>query len=133
MAAIYDYTGVVETVCEKQTFSSGFFKQDLVLTDDVGESARFPNHIAFTFKKDNCALLANVQKGQRAKVRFAVDGRAWTDPASGKTRYFTDLTALKLEMLSGDGTSVEPVPAAAEPPADPLASDSENLSDDIPF
>ena len=116
MAAIYEYTGVVEAVCEKQTFPSGFSKRDLVLTDDVGQQSQYPNHIAFTFKKDNCALLDSVKKGDRAKVRFAIDGRIWNDPKTGKNKYFTDLTALKLEMLNGDGSATEPVPQPAEAP-----------------
>ena len=116
MAAIYEYTGVVEAVCEKQTFPSGFSKRDLVLTDDVGQQSQYPNHVAFTFKKDNCALLDSVKKGDRAKVRFAIDGRIWNDPKTGKNKYFTDLTALKLEMLNGDGSATEPVPQPAEAP-----------------
>ena len=90
MQAIYEYTGIVETVCELQTFSSGFTKRDLVLTDDNDVQTKYPNHIAFTFKKDNTAKLDKVQKGQRAKVRFAIDGRVWQDPKTGKNRYFTD-------------------------------------------
>ena len=65
MQAIYEYTGIVENICELQTFASGFTKQDLVLTDDNDVQTKYPNHIAFTFKKDNTAKLNNVQKGQR--------------------------------------------------------------------
>ena len=129
MQAIYEYTGIVEAVCELQTFPSGFTKRDLVLTDDNDVQTKYPNHIAFTFKKDNTALLNNVQKGQRAKVRFAIDGRVWQDPKTGKNRYFTDLTALKLELLDGDGSSTEPMPEPAEVPPDVLAGDT----DDLPF
>ena len=114
MSAQYEYTGVVKKVMPVQTFSSGFTKRDLVLTDDVDSTSRYPNVIAFTFKKDNCALLDSVQEGQRVKVRFAIDGREWTNP-QGQVKYFTDLTAFKLEILSGDGTSVEPMPAPADP------------------
>ena len=114
MAAIYEYTGVVKKVQPTQTFSSGFTKRELVLTDDIDSTSRYPNVIAFTFKKDNCSLLDGVQEGQRAKVRFAIDGREWTNP-QGQVKYFTDLTALKIEIISGDGSSVEPVPAPADP------------------
>ena len=127
MQAIYEYTGVVETVCKLQTFASGFTKQDLVLTDDNDVQTKYPNHIAFSFKKDNTNLLKNVQKGQRAKVRFAIDGRVWQDPKTGKNRYFTDLTALKLELLDADGTSTEPMPDPADIPDDVLAGDTEDL------
>ena len=74
MAAIYEYTGVVEKVLELQTFASGFTKRDLVLGEDVGAETKYPNHIAFTFKKDSTSLLDGVREGQRCKVRFAIDG-----------------------------------------------------------
>lgn len=130
MAAIYEYTGVVEKVLETQTFASGFTKRDVVLTDDVGTDTKWPNHIAFTFKKDAASLLDGVQKGQRAKIRFAIDGRVWNDPKSGKDRYFTDLTGLKLEVLNGDGTSTEPVPAPVAPED---FGDAAGDIDDMPF
>lgn len=114
MAAIYDFTGMVEKVLATQTFSSGFTKRDVVMTDSDANS-KWPNHIAFTFKKDNVSLLDNVQPGQRAKIRFAIDGREWTNP-QGQVKYFTDLTGLKLELLNADGSSTEPVPAP--PPMD---------------
>ena len=114
MAAIYEYTGVVEKVLDLQTFASGFTKRDVVLTDDIGQESKWPNHIAFTFKKDSTSLLDGLKPGLRAKIRFAIDGREWTNP-QGHVKYFTDLTGLKLEVLKDDGTSTEPVPAPAEP------------------
>ncbi|MBR1922062.1 MAG: DUF3127 domain-containing protein [Kiritimatiellae bacterium] len=125
MAAIYEYTGVVEKVLPTQSFASGFSKRDIVMTDDVGADAKWPNHIAFTFKKEAAAVLDTVKEGQRAKIRFAIDGREWTSP-QGQVKYFTDLTGLKLEVLNADGSSTEPIPAPAEPDfADDLGSDVE--------
>lgn len=128
MAAIYEYTGVVEKVLATQTFASGFSKRDIVLTDDVGSDTKWPNHIAFTFKKDAASVLDTVKEGQRVKIRFAIDGREWTNP-QGQVKYFTDLTGLKLDVLNEDGTSTGPVPAPAEPdfPADA------GEVDDMPF
>jgi len=128
MAAIYEYTGVVEKVLATQTFSSGFSKRDIVMTDDVGTDTKYPNHIAFTFKKDNASVLESVREGQRAKIRFAIDGREWTNP-QGQVKYFTDLTGLKLEVLNADGSSTEPVPA----PAEPDFPEGGDAIDDMPF
>jgi hypothetical protein len=129
MAAIYEYTGVVEKVLPVQTFASGFTKRDVVLTDDIGQESKWPNHIAFTFKKDNASILDGVKEGQRAKIRFAIDGREWTNP-QGQVKYFTDLTGLKLDVLNADGTSTEPVPA---PPAPEDAAVDAGDLDDMPF
>ena len=52
----------------------------------------WPNVVAFAFKKDNVAKLDGVKPGMRVKVGFAVDGREWTDPKTGKVRYFSSLS-----------------------------------------
>ena len=127
MSQVYEYTGVVEEVLPVQTFSSGFTKRDLILGNDVDSPSKYPNPVKFSFKKDNCSLLDGVNKGQRAKVRFVIDGRKWEGQKG--VQYFVDLTALKIEVLNADGSSTEPVPAPAEPdmPADV------NDVDDMPF
>ena len=125
----YDYTGVVEVVGEVQTFQSGFTKRELVVGNDINSQSKYPNPVLFTFKKDKCSLLDAVKKGERVKVQFTIDGRRWDGPNG--TRYFTDLTGWKLDVLNADGTATEavPVPPPAEPPADVDAGDP----DDLPF
>ena len=85
----------------------------------------WPNVVAFAFKKDNVAKLDGVKPGMRVKVGFAVDGREWTDPKTGKVRYFSDLTALRLEQLDG---AVQ-VPELADPSSLPPEPDD----GDMPF
>ena len=127
MSQIYEYTGVVEDVLATQTFSSGFTKREVIIGNDVDSPSKYPNPVKFAFKKDNCSLLDGVKKGQRAKVRFAIDGRRWEGPKG--VQYFVDLTGLKIEVLNADGTSTEPVPAPAEPD---LPADAGDV-DDMPF
>ncbi|MBS7287039.1 MAG: DUF3127 domain-containing protein [Kiritimatiellae bacterium] len=127
MSQIFEYTGVVDEVLPVQTFSSGFTKRDVIIGNDVDSPSKYPNPIKFSFKKDNCSLLDGVRKGQRAKVRFAIDGRRWEGPRG--VQYFVDLTALKIEVLNADGSSTEPVPAPAEPD---VAFDAGEL-DEMPF
>ena len=113
---MYEFTGKVKGVGELQTFASGFTKRELVVEEE--RDGNWPNVVAFAFKKDNVAKLEGVKPGMRVKVGFAVDGREWTDPKTGKVRYFSDLTALRLDHL-GDA---EVVPKPAEPnnlPPDP--------------
>ena len=128
--ATYDYTGVVEKILEPQTFASGFTKRDLIVTDDVGADARYPQHLPFTFKRDGVNLLNGIKAGDRVKVHFAIDGREWTSP-QGQVKYFTDLTGLKIEVLNADGTSTEPVPEPAIP--DDAALSAGDAVDDLPF
>ena len=128
MAQIYEYTGVVEEVMSVQTFASGFTKRDLIMGDENNANSKYPNYIKFTFKKDNCSLLDGISKGQKAKVRFAIDGRKWEGGSKG-VQYFVDLTALKVEVLNADGSSTEPVPA----PAEPDFPEDVGAVDDMPF
>ena len=127
MSQFYDYTGVVEEVMATQTFASGFTKRDVIIGNDVDSQSKYPNPVKFSFKKDNCALLDGIKKGQRCKVHFVVDGRRWDGPKG--TQYFVDLTALKIEVLNEDGGSTEPVPA----PADPEGAFDAAAADDMPF
>ena len=127
MSQVFEYTGVVEEIFPVQTFSSGFTKREFIVGNDVDSPSKYPNPVKFSFKKDNCSLLDSVQKGQRVKVRFVIDGRRWEGQRG--VQYFIDLTALKIEVLEADGSSTEPVPAPAEPDAPVDAGDI----DDMPF
>ena len=122
---MYEFTGKVKGVGELQTFASGFSKRDLVVEEE--RAGNWPNVVAFAFKKERVALLDGIVSGTRVKVGFAVDGREWTDPKTGKVRYFSDLTALRLERLD------ETVPEPAVP--DDVPVDSVDLDDDgkLPF
>ena len=121
----FDYTGEVEEVGKVQTFSSGFTKRDLIVVND--KDSKYPSLVKFTFKKDNCSILDSVKKGQNVKVHFVIDGRKWEGPKG--VQYFVDLTALKLDVMNGDGSSTEPVPEPVDLDADVAPSDI----DDMPF
>ena len=127
MSQFFDYTGVVEEVLPVQTFSSGFTKRDIIVGNDVDSPSKYPNPVKFSFKKDNCSLLDGIQKGQRAKIHFVIDGRRWEGQKG--VQYFVDLTGLKIEILNADGSSTEPVPTPAEPD---IPADAGEL-DDMPF
>jgi len=103
---MYELIGVVKKVGELQTFASGFTKQDLVVEEDKAGS--WKNVVAFSFKKDNVEKLRSIAEGMRVKVGFAIDGREWTDPKTGKVKYFSDLTALRLEVAGRDPGVPEP-------------------------
>ena len=104
---MYEFTGKIKAVGELQTFASGFSKRELAVEEE--REGNWPNVVAFIFKKEKAAQLEGLAPGQRVKIGFAVDGREWTDPKTGKVRYFSDLTALRLERL--DETMSAPEPA----------------------
>ena len=125
----YEYKGVVEEIGETKSFgASGFTKRELIVGNDVDSTNKYPNPVLFTFKKDNCALLNAVKKGDRVNIRFSIDGRRWDGPNG--VRYFTDLTGWKIEVLNANGTTTEPVPAPPEVPDVPM---DEGDPDNLPF
>ena len=121
---MYEFTGKVKAIGELQTFASGFTKRELVVEEE--REGKWPNVVAFAFKKENSAKLGGVAEGMRVKVGFVVDGHEWTDPKTGKVRYFSDLTALRLECLGGAVGMLEP----AEPNVMPVGAEDEI---EIPF
>jgi hypothetical protein len=128
---MYEMSGTVKKIGDVQTFASGFSKRELIVEEE--KDSKWPNVVAFTFKKDGMAKIENVKPGDRVKVGFAVDGREWTDPKSGTTRYFTDLTGLFVEPLAG----IPDAPAEAEAPRSnsPLMTEPAPSVDDedLPF
>ena len=74
--------------------------------------------------------MADLKKVKQPKgVKLDHISKIYNDPKTGKNRFFTDLTALKFELVEGDGSSVEPVPAPAVPEDVVEAGDP----DDLPF
>lgn len=131
--AMYDYQGVVEEIGQTQTIgSNGFTKRDLIVGNDIDSENRYPNPVKFSFKRMNCSMLDNIQKGQRVKVRFAIDGRRWDGPRG--TQYFVDLTGIKIDVIGAEGaapSAAAPEPAAPAPGE--IASASNEFVDDVPF
>ncbi len=116
---MYEFTGKIKAVGELQTFASGFSKRELAVEEE--REGNWPNVVAFIFKKEKAAQLEGLTPGQRVKIGFAVDGREWTDPKTGKVRYFSDLTALRLERLDETMSAPEaamPDDMTAEPGID---------------
>lgn len=111
---MYEFTGKVKAVGELQMFASGFTKRDLVVEEE--RDGNWPNVVAFAFKKEKAAMLDGITAGMRVKISFAIDGREWTDPKTGKVRNFCDLTALRLERLDGMVDVPEPANPGDLPP-----------------
>lgn len=108
--------GQVQTVGQ-----NGFRKRDLVLHDDSG---KYPQLLAFTLKKDNVDRVNSQMVGHTLKVTGYVESREWNG------RYFTEVTAVKVE----DQEMAEAVGSGAPAPAEPNETvDYGEVADDMPF
>ena len=73
---------------------NGFQKRDLVITTEE----QYPSDIIIQFTQSKCALLDNLQVGQRVKVHFNLQGREWTSP-QGDVKYFNTVVGWKIELI----------------------------------
>ncbi len=113
---MYELTGTVKEIFEEQTFASGFNKREFVVTS---EADKFPQDIKFECLKDKVELVNKLNKGDKVKVTFDINGREW----NGK--YFVNLAAWRIEAATASsGNSDEP------PPYDPA---DEILDEEPPF
>ena len=114
----YEMTGIVHKILPVKTFPSGFYKRELVLTNDLGEDTRYPKYVPFTFKKMAADRLEGIREGQRVKVVFALEGREYDG------RFWPDVTGLKATVLGDTAKAPEPaVPDSGVFVADPAESD----------
>jgi single-strand DNA-binding protein len=119
----YELTGKVKKVFDRQEFPSGFYKQEFVVTTDD----RYPQDIKLDCLKEKVDLLKDLKEGDPVRVHFDIRGREWNE------RYFIDLSAWKIEPVSGSesGAAERPEQAHSIPAEDPGVYGPED--EDIPF
>ena len=107
---MYEITGTVKLVEEKQTFGSGFEKQEFIVTTED----KYPQDVKLEATKEKCELVAALGVGDSVTVSFNIRGREY------KGRYFVNLQAWRIETLSESHNN------ASE-------DTSEDLEEDVPF
>jgi single-strand DNA-binding protein len=112
----YTATGIIAHIGSTQEVGNGFLKREFVLQIPDGNYSEKPK---FELIKDKCTLLDAYAEGQEITVSFNLRGREYQGK-DGKTMYFTNLQAWKIEGSAGQA----PVPVNYQ------ADDSDN---DLPF
>lgn len=121
----YTLTGRIKKIYPTQTFSSGFSKREVVVTNTED---RFPQDVKFDCLKEKEEILNGFKEGDEVTVHFDIRGREYNG------RYFVDLNAWKMEA---GATASRAAPVGVSAPTDHEPEDttdySTNDSDDIPF
>ena len=119
----FETTGRLAEVFETQQISDRFQKREFILEIKESNNAgfEFVEYVKFQATQDKCSLLDKVQVNDMVKVGFNLRGRKWEK--DGKTSYFTNLDAWRVDKLESDSTS----------PSIPKSSDNGNSPDDAPF
>jgi hypothetical protein len=121
MSETYTFTGRVIHIGDVQEFgSNGFYKRDLILSD---EADKYPQEINFECAKKAADDAGDLDIGDQVEVAFDLRGREW------KGRWFSSLNAWKIKVVSAGKAKAE---KSKEPPIT-YADDQDTLDEDVPF
>lgn len=126
------FVGRVVTVEKTETLgknpSKPFYKR-VIVVDDADIGAKYPNPVPFEATGDKCGYLDQYKEGDEVRIEFYPNGRAWEDPKTRKTRYFSSNRIGFIKKTDGaDEAEPEPVSDGG----DGVAVDAGDV-DDMPF
>ena len=129
----YELTGKLvvkyDTMQKSATFKTREFAVEK--TDDIG-GRTITNYVKFQSVQDKTSIIDKVNVGDEIKVYFNIKGTKWEK--DGKTSYFTNLDAWRIEPMSQSGTG-ESTGTDTEymEPLDTFSATSPDAIDDLPF
>jgi len=130
----FEVKGKLEVVYETQQVTDRFKKREFVL--EV-QSGMYPEYVKFQLTQDRCGLLDPFSEGDEVNVNFNLKGRPYTK--EGKTTYFTNLEAWRLDGASTQAPAPTTNTQANTTTADTGGSDVSGMSfseageDELPF
>eukprot|EP01029_Cantina_marsupialis_P000812 TRINITY_DN1060_c0_g1_i1.p2 TRINITY_DN1060_c0_g1~~TRINITY_DN1060_c0_g1_i1.p2 ORF type:complete len:125 (+),score=33.77 TRINITY_DN1060_c0_g1_i1:540-914(+) len=122
----FEINGKVIVKEETQAISDRFKKREFVIEVENERNSEWNDFIKFQLTQDRCDLLETVSLYEEIKVSFNVRGRKWEK--DGKTSYFSNLEAWRIEKVQAAGS---PVPEMPEFKAEDVPPAPEE--DDLPF
>jgi hypothetical protein len=110
-------TGTLKAIGSIKQVSEKFKSREFILTDNSND--KYPQHISIQLTQDKCSLIDNYAIGSELIVSININGKEWSNPATGEIKYFNTISAWKIE---GEKVSQQ-TPVASEQPQ----------GDDLPF
>lgn len=129
MSAKVEMSGKLYFVGDVETFASGFRKRTVVVRN---ESSKYEDLLAVELAKDRADTVKPGDKGRECSVVGFVHSRSWTDPKTGKTKWFTSVDAVQV-TFGAASSSPKVVEAAAVSDIVAKMGDAEEVADDMPF
>ena len=90
----------------------------------------FVSYVKFQCVQDKVSILDNVSMGDEIKVYFNIKGNK--SERDGKTSYFTNLDAWRIEQMLGTQSAAASNSGFVEP-LDTFTADASDAMDDLPF
>jgi hypothetical protein len=123
----FETSGRLIAIMDVVRISDTFRKREFVIEHtEQGSTMDFTDQLKFQLTQDRCSILDNFKINDEVRVSFRIRGRKWEK--DGRTGYFTNLEAWKIEKIA--------VPPDEFPPSPPI-TDAEDLpaeeADDLPF
>ena len=109
--------------------SAKFRKREFVIEkEESAGTTVFTDYIKFQLVQDKCDIINESFLNENVKVWFNVKGNKWE--REGRTNYFTNLDAWRIEKISDMSGNQEPAPGP--PMLEDVPPEIEEL-DDLPF
>lgn len=116
----FKLTGKLIVKGDTQQISDSFKKRELVIEVENERNSDWNDFIKFQLTQDNCDILDSINLGDKLSVSFNIRGRKWEK--DGKTNFFSNLEAWRIEKLESASASSDDIP--------PEGPDE---TDDLPF
>ncbi|MCU0408327.1 MAG: DUF3127 domain-containing protein [Bacteroidales bacterium] len=124
----FEISGKVIEIAPVNQVSDKFKKREFVIEKkETNGTAVFSDYIKFQLVQDRCDLINESFLNEEVKVSFNLKGNKWD--RDGKTSYFTNLDAWKIERLQPEGGNQEARPGNR---FEDLPPEADELSD-LPF
>lgn len=128
---LYEAEGTLKAIFETQQKTENFKMREFVLEIQDGQ---YPQEVKFQLTQDRCTVIDQFSEGDAVKVAFSLRGRSVNK--DGKTLYFTNLNAVRVEATGNtiqDPNANQAGSEASDPNQDVPPHNGDGESDDIPF
>jgi hypothetical protein len=124
----FEISGKVIDVSPVNQVSDKFKKREFVIEKkETGGTAVFVDYLKFQLIQDKCDIINESFMNEDVRIWFNLKGNKWE--RDGKTSYFTNLDAWKIEKISSQATDAGNNPP---PSFEDLPPEIDELSD-LPF
>ena len=113
--------------------SDKFRKREFVVeTSENSNGQTFTEKVKLQLTQKNCGVIDSISVGDNINTHFNIKGSEWSK--GGKTSYFTNLDAWKVDKIDENG-DISESPIRVDPLAGKIEVGTENdfFDDDLPF
>ena len=132
----FEIVGKIIEIQPVNQVSDKFRKREFVIErKETGSTALFVDYIKFQLVQDKCDLIDNSYLNTEVKVLFNIKGNKWE--RDGKTSYFTNLDAWKIERTAQTDNLTGNTGESMGDDLPPYINDNDEMDnvdmDDLPF